>query len=358
MTSTNTPTSTATKTFTNSPTSTLTPTNTPVFTFTPTATSVTVSISNGSSAPGNSTQLPGASNVPVLQFQLNNPGISTVTLTSLTLTAGGGGNDGTGISNVSLYVDANGNGIVDGGDTLLGTGVYSGNNGTTTFNFSTDIPAGNNRTYLVVDNFSGTANNSFQTGIVNVTDLTGTNGTGAVNFTGAPLNGALITLANATSTPTNSPTKTATVVNTNTFTSTATFTPTKTNTPTSTSTFTITPTFTFTLSPFLTFTPTPTSTPTSEPKGKPTPIIYPNPAPGPTVNILPPPYSGFSDVNVKIFTVAFRKVKEQNYSNIPSGQAVPLELTDRWGTPLASGMYYVMVNTNGGRSFGKLLVQR
>jgi hypothetical protein len=61
---------------------------------------------------------------------------------------------------------------------------------------------------------------------------------------------------------------------------------------------------------------------------------------------------------VKVYTVAFRLVQERTYDNIPSGTSVPLELTDRWGTPLASGFYYVVVETNAGRSIGKLLVLR
>jgi hypothetical protein len=76
------------------------------------------------------------------------------------------------------------------------------------------------------------------------------------------------------------------------------------------------------------------------------------------VNILPPATNGPSNVTVKIFTVAFRLVQERTYDNIPSGTPVPLELTDRWGKPLASGLYYAVVETNTGRSIGKLLVLR
>jgi len=61
---------------------------------------------------------------------------------------------------------------------------------------------------------------------------------------------------------------------------------------------------------------------------------------------------------VKIFTVAFRLVQVRTYLDIPSGTPVPLELTDRWGRPLASGLYYVVVTTNAGQSIGKLLIQR
>ena len=76
------------------------------------------------------------------------------------------------------------------------------------------------------------------------------------------------------------------------------------------------------------------------------------------MNILPPATNGPSNVTVKIFTVAFRMVREQTYYNIPSGTPVPLELTDRKGSPLASGLYYVVVTTSGGQSIGKMIVQR
>ena len=363
-TTTNTPTKTGTSTPTNtaSATPTRTPTNsptvTPLFTATFTATTVTVQISAGTSMPSNSTQLPGTSNVPVLQFQLNNPGISNVTLTSLTLSAMGSGNDGTGISSVSLYVDTNGNGIVDGSDTLLGTATYSGNNGTAVFNFTNSVPSNGSKTYLVVDNFTGTANGTFQTQVTNVTDLSGTNGTGPVNFNGAPLTGAVLTLSAATATVTNTLTPTNSPTSSFTPSVTKSFTPTKTNTPTFTNTASSTPTATVTATSSATRTFTPVFTATSTPKGKPTPIVYPNPAPGGTVNILPPATNGPSDVTVKIYTVAFRKVVERTYENIPSGTAVPLELADRWGTPLASGLYYVVVDTNTGRSTGKLIILR
>jgi hypothetical protein len=76
------------------------------------------------------------------------------------------------------------------------------------------------------------------------------------------------------------------------------------------------------------------------------------------VNILPPFYNGASNVTVKIFTVAFRLVQERTYLNVPSGTPVPLELVDRRGSALASGLYYVVVTTSGGQSIGKMLIQR
>jgi hypothetical protein len=87
-------------------------------------------------------------------------------------------------------------------------------------------------------------------------------------------------------------------------------------------------------------------------------VIYPNPAPGGTVNILPPAYGGISNVRIEIFTAAFRKVQDEVFTNIPSGTAVTIALTDRMGSPLANGVYYIVVTTSRGRAIGKLMILR
>jgi hypothetical protein len=86
--------------------------------------------------------------------------------------------------------------------------------------------------------------------------------------------------------------------------------------------------------------------------------IYPNPAPGPTVNILPPAYTGTANIRVEVFTLAFRKVQDNDYPDWPSGMVIRLNLTGRKGNELANGVYYVVVTVNGQRSIGKLLVLR
>lgn len=87
-------------------------------------------------------------------------------------------------------------------------------------------------------------------------------------------------------------------------------------------------------------------------------VIYPNPAQGETVNVLPPAYTGISNVRVEIFTTAFRKLQDRTFSNIPAGQAVTITLTDRTGSALANGAYYIVVTTSRGRAIDKLLVMR
>jgi hypothetical protein len=86
--------------------------------------------------------------------------------------------------------------------------------------------------------------------------------------------------------------------------------------------------------------------------------IYPNPVTGPTVNILPPYYAGFSNVRVEIFTLGFRKIIDLTFNSLLAGKAIPLELVGRAGSPLANGVYYVVVTFNEMHSTGKLLVLR
>lgn len=76
------------------------------------------------------------------------------------------------------------------------------------------------------------------------------------------------------------------------------------------------------------------------------------------MKVLPPPYSGQQNVEVEIFTSAFRKVQDSTFYSVASGLAVTVELTDRWGRPLANGLYYVVVVVNGKQSVTKLLILR
>jgi hypothetical protein len=113
------------------------------------------------------------------------------------------------------------------------------------------------------------------------------------------------------------------------------------------------------------FTASPTSSvppaslsPTSSPTPNRQVVIYPNPAGNGPVHILLPSYAGVSNIKVTFYTLAFRKVREVDFTNVPSGTAVVLDLTDNWGKPLANGLYYVVVTTSQGRSIGRLLILR
>lgn len=113
--------------------------------------------------------------------------------------------------------------------------------------------------------------------------------------------------------------------------------------------------------------PTPTSTATVI-SASTAVIVSPNPSDGTQpVSVTIPTALGSSDVKVQIFTTAFRKVQEQDYSSttqgsvypsIPASRKVAIKLVDNWNKPLASGLYYVVVHTSKGRSIGKLLLLR
>lgn len=89
-------------------------------------------------------------------------------------------------------------------------------------------------------------------------------------------------------------------------------------------------------------------------------VVYPNPASGPGPVTLQYSLSTPADeVKVQVFTTGFRKVNEITLSHVPAGvHQVPLELTDRWGTPLANGLYYIIVRVYHERLVVKLLVSR
>jgi hypothetical protein len=84
--------------------------------------------------------------------------------------------------------------------------------------------------------------------------------------------------------------------------------------------------------------------------------IYPNPAKGPRAKILLPSHSGTEDVKIQVYTVASRKVLDRTFPGIRGGTAIEISLEDKWGTPLANGIYYVEVFTPWGKSVGKLVV--
>ncbi len=143
-------------------------------------------------------------------------------------------------------------------------------------------------------------------------------------------------------------------------TSSATKTPTVTPVPSSTSTWTFTDTPTLVPTDTLTPTPVVTSTFTETPAvpvGS--PVIYPNPAKGgQAVSIQLPDFPGTATIEVKVFTTAFRKVNQFSQVNQTGGGNMSLPLSDQRGSPLADGLYYVVVTTPNGRSILKLLILR
>ncbi len=120
----------------------------------------------------------GGSNYLMQSFTIAYPSGPTNTLTGITLTAGGTGNDQSHYSAVELYRDANANGTYDVGvDALVASQTsFAADNGTLTFTLGgadAQFTAGTSRQYFVVVayNTAGTTNTTF------VTQLTGISGT-------------------------------------------------------------------------------------------------------------------------------------------------------------------------------------
>ena len=107
--------------------------------------------------------------------------------------------------------------------------------------------------------------------------------------------------------------------------------------------------------PVPSFTASTTPVPPGEP-GK--PVIYPNPAEGGTVQIHIPGRATASDIQVQIYTVAFRLVQQQVFPQVPVGTDIQIDLKDKWGHSLARGLYYVVVTSENGKSIAKLLIVR
>jgi hypothetical protein len=258
-----------------------------------------------SGSSGSANLLSGANNVTALQFSLNNPTSSAVTLHTITLTNTASGNASANITSVE---------VVSGGTVLGSPVLFSGNQATINLN---NFVLNGTQNFQVVVNFGGTASGTFNITVQNPGDLTGISGNNgqAAVFTGMPLAGEQITVQQ----PTLSPTFTATATESS--------------------------------------TPTPTTSPTPVPQK--VPVIYPNPVDGTQpVNVRPPYYTGVSDVKVEVFTLAFRLVETHTYKSLVAGQDCPIKLFDKYNNELANGLYYVVVTTNAGRSIGKMLVLR
>ena len=88
------------------------------------------------------------------------------------------------------------------------------------------------------------------------------------------------------------------------------------------------------------------------------PILYPNPATTSGTVQLQVPLEKTEDVKVEVYTSAFRKIQQADYPNEPVGKGLALDLSDRWGSRLANGLYYVRVEAGGQKWVVKLLVVR
>jgi hypothetical protein len=94
---------------------------------------------------------PNQTNVPMLQLRFTETtGNGAVTLTSLAVTPTGSGNAVNDVSAVTLWIDANSNGVVDAGDTQVGGTKYFAAGGPAGFGgLSVNVPAGGHTDVLI-----------------------------------------------------------------------------------------------------------------------------------------------------------------------------------------------------------------
>jgi hypothetical protein len=114
--------------------------------------SVQVTVTTGSATPGPATVAKGTADVPMLQFHL--APAAPFTLGDITLSASGTGNEQVDVTAVKLYVDVNGDGRVDGGDNLLASGSYAGNDGTVTLPVTPGYTVSGPTDFLVTYDFN------------------------------------------------------------------------------------------------------------------------------------------------------------------------------------------------------------
>lgn len=94
----------------------------------PNAAPATLTVAKPVNAPADATRLKGDTGVPALAFTLTPSGSPTIT--SFTLQASGSGNDALDITAVRVYLDTNGNGQVDSGETAPPAQRFNADNGT------------------------------------------------------------------------------------------------------------------------------------------------------------------------------------------------------------------------------------
>ena len=88
-------------------------------------------------------------------------------------------------------------------------------------------------------------------------------------------------------------------------------------------------------------------------------MIYPNPVAGDSFNIQVTGMTTTDKVQVQVETTAFRVVSQLTFHGEgPGTVTLTVPANDGTGAPLANGVYYVIVRTEGARLTLKLLVMR
>jgi hypothetical protein len=99
---------------------------------------VALAAAAGPAAAASASAAPGAANVPMLQLRLT-PANGSASLTAITLAARGDGRDDLDLTAVRLFVDGNGNGVVDAGEAPVAAGQIASDDGTVKLTLATPL---------------------------------------------------------------------------------------------------------------------------------------------------------------------------------------------------------------------------
>lgn len=115
------------------------------------------SVRLGDAPPASRTEPKGSANLPWLQARLT-PADGTVEMTALTLQASGTGRDDLDLTELRVHADSNANGRLDAGEPLLGSGRFSGDNGSVALTFTSPLAVAAPMHLLVVGDVAATVN--------------------------------------------------------------------------------------------------------------------------------------------------------------------------------------------------------
>lgn len=173
-----------------------------------------ISIAPGSKNPVSTNVASNVANLTVLHFTATMNDGESVKISNITVRASGTLDDSFDVTaaSVSLFLDNNASGTIDGGDVLLGSGSgsYSADNGSFTVqNVNLVLPANSTTNFMVVQSLSGQATNGkwFRVSVESNVDIVSYGQTtgNLISTTGAPVRSGTINIGVDTTPPLFSP---------------------------------------------------------------------------------------------------------------------------------------------------------
>jgi hypothetical protein len=167
----------------------------------------TLTVSAGVGNPADAAVNPGTADVPVMQLQMDTGAAEAVTVSAITCSGAGTGDESVGIAGASLYLDTDGDDTFDPSqDTLLdGPQTFSADDGTITFSLSESIPANASRSFFLVYAFDPNAavGATFRGGVTSSAGISAAGNLTAspILASGTPVWGGTFTIAAATPPP-------------------------------------------------------------------------------------------------------------------------------------------------------------